>query len=210
MTVKQNIDQATKLQPIAELVDQATQLNQSMDQLQQAVNEHANVEQTVDYTQADSDKQNAYKQAIADAENVLKQNANKQQVDQALQNILNAKQALNGDERVALAKTNGKHDIDQLNALNNAEQDGFKGRIDQSNDLNQIQQIVDEAKALNGAMDQLSQEITGNEERTKVARTMSMQIHKSNKYMMKRLIKRNKHLINRLAKLNCRTSYQIK
>ncbi|CAC6985678.1 cell wall associated fibronectin-binding protein [Staphylococcus aureus] len=166
-TAKQNIDQATKLQPIAELVDQATQLNQSMDQLQQAVNEHANVEQTVDYTQADSDKQNAYKQAIADAENVLKQNANKQQVDQALQNILNAKQALNGDERVALAKTNGKHDIDQLNALNNAQQDGFKGRIDQSNDLNQIQQTVDEAKALNRAMDQLSQEITDNEGRTK-------------------------------------------
>ncbi|HDF0076321.1 TPA: GA module-containing protein, partial [Staphylococcus aureus] len=165
-TAKQNIDQATKLQPIAELVDQATQLNQSMDQLQQAVNEHANVEQTVDYTQADLDKQNAYKQAIADAENVLKQNANKQQVDQALQNILNAKQALNGDERVALAKTNGKHDIEQLNALNNAQQDGFKGRIDQSNDLNQIQQIVDEAKALNRVMDQLSQEITGNEGRT--------------------------------------------
>ncbi|SCS34254.1 cell wall associated fibronectin-binding protein [Staphylococcus aureus] len=166
-TAKQNIDQATKLQPIAELVDQATQLNQSMDQLQQAVNEHANVEQTVDYTQADSDKQNAYKQAIAEAENVLKQNSNKQQVDQALQNILNVKQALNGDERVALAKTNGKYDIDQLNALNNAQQDGFKGRIDQSNDLNQIQQIVDEAKALNRAMDQLSQEITGNEGRTK-------------------------------------------
>lgn len=127
----------------------------------------ATVEQTVDYTQADLDKQNAYKQAIADAENVLKQNANKQQVDQALQNILNAKQALNGDERVALAKTNGKHDIEQLNALNNAQQDGFKGRIDQSNDLNQIQQIVDEAKALNRVMDQLSQEITGNEGRTK-------------------------------------------
>ncbi|EVL59792.1 hypothetical protein O877_00122 [Staphylococcus aureus M0866] len=138
-----------------------------MDQLQQAVNDHTNVEQTVDYTQADSDKQKAYKQAIADAENVLKQNANKQQVDQALQNILNAKQALTGDERVALAKTNGKHDIDQLNALNNAQQDGFKGRIDQSDDLNQIQQIVDEAKALNRAMNQLSQEITGNEGRTK-------------------------------------------
>ena len=43
----------------------------------------------------------------------------------------------------------------------------LKGRIDQSNDLNQIQQIVDEAKALNRAMDQLSQEITGNEGRTK-------------------------------------------
>ncbi len=44
-------------------------------------------------------------------------------MDQALQN---AKQALNGDERVTLAKTNGKHDIDQLNALNNAQQDGLK------------------------------------------------------------------------------------
>ncbi|WP_256961710.1 DUF1542 domain-containing protein, partial [Staphylococcus argenteus] len=139
-TAKQNIDQATQLQPIAELVDQATQLNQSMDQLQQA---------------------------IADAENVLKQNVNKQQVDQALQNILNAKQALNGDERVEIAKTNGKHDIDQLNALNHAQQDAFKGRIDQSNDLTEIQQIIDEANSLNSAMDQLSQEITGNEGRTK-------------------------------------------
>ena len=166
-TAKQNIDQATQLQPIAELVDQATQLNQSMDQLQQAVNDHGNVQQTVDYTQADPDKQNAYKQAIADAENVLKQNVNKQQVDQALQNILNAKQALNGDERVEIAKTNGKHDIDQLNALNHAQQDAFKGRIDQSNDLTEIQQIIDEANSLNSAMDQLSQEITGNEGRTK-------------------------------------------
>ncbi|GJF43965.1 hypothetical protein SA19061_10550 [Staphylococcus argenteus] len=166
-TAKQNIDQATQLQPIAELVDQATQLNQSMDQLQQAVNDHGNVQQTVDYTQAYPDKQNAYKQAIADAENVLKQNVNKQQVDQALQNILNAKQALNGDERVEIAKTNGKHDIDQLNALNHAQQDAFKGRIDQSNDLTEIQQIIDEANTLNSAMDQLSQEITGNEGRTK-------------------------------------------
>ncbi|MDN8771468.1 hypothetical protein Q0M81_13255, partial [Staphylococcus aureus] len=78
-----------------------------------------------------------------------------------------SKQEINGDERVALAKTNCKHDIDQINALNNSQQDGFKGRIDQSNELNQIQQIVDEAKALNRAMDQLSQEITGNEGRTK-------------------------------------------
>jgi hypothetical protein len=43
----------------------------------------------------------ANKQAIADAENVLKQNANKQQVDQALQNILNAKQALTGFSALA-------------------------------------------------------------------------------------------------------------
>ena len=57
-----------------------------------------------------------------------------------------------------MLKTNGKHDIEQLNALNNAQQDGFKGRIDQSNDLNQIQQIVDEAKHLNRVMDQLSRE----------------------------------------------------
>ncbi len=43
----------------------------------------------------------------------------------------------------------------------------LKVASDQSNDLNQIQQIVDEAKALNRSMSQLSQEITGNEGRTK-------------------------------------------
>ncbi len=86
-------------------------------------------------------------------------------VDQALQNILNAKQALNGDERVALAKTNGKHDIDQLNALNNAQQDGFKGRIDQSNDLNQIQQIVVRLRHL--MVQSIRSQITDNEGRTK-------------------------------------------
>ncbi len=47
--------------------------------------------------------------------------------------------------------------------------------INQTIFFNQIQQIVDEAEALNRAMDQLSQEITGNEEREKVTRTMSMQ-----------------------------------
>lgn len=65
-----------------------------MDRLQQAVNEHANVEQTIDYTQADSDKQKAYKQAIADAENVLKQNANKQQVDRSTSKYFKCKTSI--------------------------------------------------------------------------------------------------------------------
>ncbi len=51
-------------------------------------------EQTIDYTQADPDKQKAYKQAIADAENVLKQNANKQQVDQALRKYFKCKTSI--------------------------------------------------------------------------------------------------------------------
>ncbi|NOM30190.1 hypothetical protein G9Q00_28720, partial [Klebsiella pneumoniae] len=102
-------------------------------------------------TDADQAKQQAYNTAVTNAENIISKanggNATQAEVEQAIKQVNAAKQALNGDERVALAKTNGKHDIDQLNALNNAQQDGFKGRIDQSNDLNQIQQIVDEAKA---------------------------------------------------------------
>ncbi len=65
-----------------------------MDQLQQAVNEHANVEQTVDYTQADSDKQNAYKQAIADAENVLKHKMRIQQADQSTSKYFKCKTSI--------------------------------------------------------------------------------------------------------------------
>ncbi len=161
------INSGTTVAGVHTVQSNANTLDQAMNTLRQSIANKDATKASEDYVDANNDKQTAYNNAVADAENVLKQNANKQQVDQALQNILNAKQALNGDERVALAKTNGKHDIDQLNALNNAQQDGFKGRIDQSNDLNQIQQIVDEAKALNRAMDQLSQEITGNEGRTK-------------------------------------------
>ncbi|HDC7963987.1 TPA: hyperosmolarity resistance protein Ebh [Staphylococcus aureus] len=149
--------------------DKQTAYNNAVAAAETIINANSNPEMNPSTITQKAEQVNSSKTALNGDENLAaaKQNANKQQVDQALQNILNAKQALNGDERVALAKTNGKHDIDQLNALNNAQQDGFKSRIDQSNDLNQIQQIVDEAKALNRAMNQLSQEITGNEGRTK-------------------------------------------
>ncbi|MCP8604917.1 hypothetical protein NMF36_20525, partial [Acinetobacter baumannii] len=160
----QNIYQATKLQPIAELVDQATQLNQSMDQLQQAVNEHANVEQTIDYTQADSDKQNAYKQAIADAENVLKQNANKQQVDQALQNILNAKQALNGNANVQHAKDEATALINSSNDLNQAQKDALKQQVQNATTVAGVNNVKQTAQELNNAMTQLKQGIADKEQ----------------------------------------------
>ncbi|SAO56897.1 cell wall associated fibronectin-binding protein [Staphylococcus aureus] len=165
------ISQATNLAGVESVKQSANSLDGAMGNLQTAINDKSGTLASQNFLDADEQKRNAYNQAVSNAETILNKqtgpNTAKTAVEQALNNVNSAKQALNGDERVALAKTNGKHDIDQLNTLNNAQQDGFKGRIDQSNDLNEIKQIVDEAKALNRAMNQLSQEITGNEGRTK-------------------------------------------
>ncbi|WP_422635971.1 DUF1542 domain-containing protein [Staphylococcus pasteuri] len=165
--IKQNIDNATQLQPIAQIVEQATQLNTAMQQLQDAVNDHTNVENSVDYSQADNDKQQAYQQAITHAQQLLTENASQQQVEQAYQDIQQTKQALNGDERVAEAKTQANQAIDQLNAINDSQHQSLVERVNQSNDLNEIQQIVDEATSLNTVMNQLKQTINDNEASTK-------------------------------------------
>ncbi len=165
--IKQNIDNATQLQPIAQIVEQATQLNTAMQQLQDAVNDHTNVENSVDYSQADNDKQQAYQQAKTHAQQLLTENASQQQVEQAYQDIQQTKEALNGDERVAEAKTQANQAIDQLNAINDSQHQSLVERINQSNDLNEIQQIVDESTSLNTVMNQLQQTITNNEASTK-------------------------------------------
>ncbi len=138
-----------------------------MQQLQDAVNDHTNVENSVDYSQADNDKQQAYQQAITHAQQLLTENASQQQVEQAYQDIQQTKQALNGDERVAEAKTQANQAIDQLNAINDSQHQSLVERVNQSNDLNEIQQIVDEATSLNTVMNQLQQTINDNEASTK-------------------------------------------
>ncbi|HHA6743348.1 TPA: hyperosmolarity resistance protein Ebh [Staphylococcus aureus] len=168
----QQVNSAQNVQAVNDIKQTTQSLNTAMTGLKRGVANHNQVVQSDNYVNADTNKKNDYNNAYNHANDIINGNAQHpvitpSDVNNALSNVTSKEHALNGDERVALAKTNGKHDIDQLNALNNAQQDGFKGRIDQSNDLNQIQQIVDEAKALNRAMDQLSQEITGNEGRTK-------------------------------------------
>ncbi|WP_186311832.1 FIVAR domain-containing protein, partial [Staphylococcus aureus] len=98
---------------------------------EEGVNEDGNVEQSIDYREGDSDKEKGYKEGIGDGENVLKENGNKEEVDEGVQNILNGKEGLNGDEGVGVGKRNGKDEMEELNGLKNGEEDGFKGGMDE-------------------------------------------------------------------------------
>ncbi|WP_422936779.1 DUF1542 domain-containing protein [Staphylococcus warneri] len=165
--MKDQVKQATTLKSIAQIEDQSHQLDHSTDQLQQAIDEHNHVTNTVDFTQADPDKQAAYNQAIAQAQQLLTQNATQQEVEQAITAIENAKHDLNGDEKVAEAKANATQNIDQLTALNEAQHQAINNRINNANDLNDIQSIVNEANKLNHAMTELQQAVNDNNEPTK-------------------------------------------
>ncbi|MEJ7545620.1 FIVAR domain-containing protein, partial [Staphylococcus hominis] len=62
----------------------------------------------INYTDADQDKKDAYNAAIAHAENILDKanggNVPQTEVEQALQQLTDAKQALNGNNNVQNAK----------------------------------------------------------------------------------------------------------
>ena len=74
-----------------------------MGQLQQGIAHHQDVEQSVDYTDADTDKQQAYTDAVTKAQSILDKDhgddLTQSQVEQALANVNQAQQDLNGEEK---------------------------------------------------------------------------------------------------------------
>lgn len=166
-TMKDQVNQATTLKSIKQIEDKSHQLDHATDQLQQAIDEHNHVTNTVDFTQADPDKQAAYNQAVAQAQQLVSQNATQQEVEQAITAIENAKHDLNGEEKVAEAKANAAQQLDQLTALNQEQHQAIIDSINNSNDVNDIQNIVNEATTLNHAMNELQQAVNDNNEPTK-------------------------------------------
>ncbi|OYS86467.1 hypothetical protein CBG24_07180 [Limosilactobacillus reuteri] len=74
-------------------------------ELQDAIDQASTVESSDNYTNADSDLQKAYTDAISDGQTVLSNaNATQTEVDKALTTINNAKDALNGDAKKAASK----------------------------------------------------------------------------------------------------------
>ncbi|PAK91763.1 hypothetical protein B8X04_17505, partial [Brevibacterium casei] len=70
-----------------------------MGQLQQSIDNYQDVEQSVDYTDADTSKQSAYTNAVHQAQNTLDKDLGhdltQSEVEQAIENVNHAKQELN-------------------------------------------------------------------------------------------------------------------
>ena len=116
------------------------------------------MKQSVNFTDADPEKQTAYNNAVTAAENIINQangtNANQSQVEAALSTVTTTKQALNGDRKVTDAKTMQNQ---RLSTLDNKQctKSAVTGNINQAHTVAEVKQAIQTAQELNTAMGNL-------------------------------------------------------
>ncbi|MCQ4117420.1 hypothetical protein NOU10_08475, partial [Ligilactobacillus sp. MP3] len=98
--LENKINAANTVDEIDKLQADATTLDKDMSDLTTVTSEQDTVKSDKNYTEADPDKKATYDTAIEDAQKVLKENSDSSQIKEALQKIADAKNALNGDEKL--------------------------------------------------------------------------------------------------------------
>lgn len=162
-TATQHINDAQTLEAVTKAQQEANTLNNTMGQLQQGIAHHQDVEQSVDYTDAETDKQQAYTDAVTKAQSILDKDhgddLTQSQIEQALANVKQAQQDLNGEEKVQAAKTAAIQELGTYSNLNHAQSNTAQDRINNAQTLAEVAQAKQTAQDLNHAMGQLQQSI---------------------------------------------------
>ncbi|MGU3218691.1 hypothetical protein ACVXZ0_10785 [Staphylococcus aureus] len=100
--------------------------------MKQAIADKDATKATVNFTDADQAKQQAYNTAVTNAENIISKanggNATQTEVEQAIQQVNAAKQALNGNANVQHAKDEATALINN-DDLNQAQKDALKQQV---------------------------------------------------------------------------------
>ncbi|HDJ6800319.1 TPA: hyperosmolarity resistance protein Ebh [Staphylococcus aureus] len=161
--ISSQIDRAGHVSEVTAAKNAATELNTQMGNLEQAIHDQNTVKQSVNFTDADKAKRDAYTNAVSRAETILNKtqgaNTSKQDVEAAIQSVTSAKNALNGDQNVTNAKNTAKHALNNLTSINNAQKRNLTTKIDQATTVAGVQGIQANAGTLNQAMNQLRQSI---------------------------------------------------
>ncbi|HDI6925978.1 TPA: GA module-containing protein, partial [Staphylococcus aureus] len=141
----------------------AQELNNAMTQLKQGIADKEQTKADGNFVNADPDKQNAYKQAVAKAEALISGTPDvvvtPSEITAALNKVTQAKNDLNGNTNLATTKQNVQHAIDQLPNLNQAQRDEYSKQITQATLVPNVNAIQQAATTLNDAMTQLKQGI---------------------------------------------------
>ncbi|WKD10802.1 hypothetical protein QQG22_04155 [Staphylococcus aureus] len=159
----------------AHTVDEANQikqnaqnLNTAMGNLKQAIADKDATKATVNFTDADQAKQQAYNTAVTNAENIISKanggNATQTEVEQAIQQVNAAKQALNGNANVQHAKDEATALINNSNDLNQAQKDALKQQVQNATTVAGVNNVKQTAQELNNAMTQLKQGVADKEQ----------------------------------------------
>ncbi|MBW0972411.1 GA module-containing protein, partial [Pseudomonas aeruginosa] len=167
----------------AHTVDEANQikqnaqnLNTAMGNLKQAIADKDATKATVNFTDADEAKRNAYTNAVTQAEQILNKaqgpNTAKDGVETALENVQRAKNELNGNQNVANAKTTAKNALNgdakliaaqnaakqhlgTLTHITTAQRNDLTNQISQATNLAGVESVKQSANSLDGAMGNL-------------------------------------------------------
>lgn len=152
------VDHAPNLAAVTAAKNKATSLNTAMGNLKHALAEKDNTKRSVNYTDADQPKQQAYDTAVTQAEGITNangSNANETQVQAALNQLNQAKNDLNGDNKVAQAKEAAKRALASYSNLNNAQSTAATSQIDNATTVADVTAAQNTANELNTAMGQL-------------------------------------------------------
>lgn len=153
------VTNAPNISTVNQVKTKAEQLDQAMERLINGIQDKDQVKQSVNFTDADPEKQTAYNNAVTAAENIINQangtNANQSQVEAALSTVTTTKQALNGDRKVTDAKNNANQTLSTLDNLNNAQKGAVTGNINQAHTVAEVTQAIQTAQELNAAMGNL-------------------------------------------------------
>lgn len=162
------IDSATQVTGVQSVKDNATNLDNAMNQLRNSIANKDEVKASQPYVDADRDKQNAYNTAVTSAENIISKanggNATQTEVEQAIQQVNAAKQALNGNANVQHAKDEATALINSSNDLNQAQKDALKQQVQNATTVAGVNNVKQTAQELNNAMTQLKQGIADKEQ----------------------------------------------
>ncbi len=152
------VDHAPNLAAVTAAKNKATSLNTAMGNLKHALAEKDNTKRSVNYTDADQPKQQAYDTAVTQAEGITNangSNANETQVQAALNQLNQAKNDLNGDNKVAQAKESAKRALASYSNLINAQSTAATSQIDNATTVAGVTAAQNTANELNAAMGQL-------------------------------------------------------
>ncbi len=165
-SITNQINSASHVNDVTTIQNDATQLNNAMGELAQVIQDQESTKQQVNYTNADQANQEAYNNAVAEAERILDKehgaNTSQADVQTAIQNVQSTKKALNGDRNVEIAKTNAKNALEQLTSLNNAQKAALTTQIDNAPTVANVERVSNTATQLNQAMAKLQQGINDN------------------------------------------------
>ena len=148
---------------VEEHLNEAKSLNNAMKQLRDKAAEKTNVKQSSDYINDSTEHQRGYDQALQEAENIINEignpTLNKSEIDQKLQQLTDAQNALQGSHLLEEAKNNAITEINKLTALNDAQRQKAIENVQAQQTIPEVNQQLTSDREINTAMQALRDKV---------------------------------------------------